>query len=120
MAYHCVDTQVLILPRLLTLQYWRHDTGIVTTIGFEPTGYGNWIRINHDWGESIYSQLNTIAVTEGQKVAQGEPIGKSGNSGASTGSHLSFDIRISPYQRGDGWGGFSDPLPYLQEALNGQ
>jgi hypothetical protein len=52
-------------------------------------------------------------VVQGQAIARGQYLGASGNSGGSTGPHLHFAIRINPYQRTDGWGGFSDPLPYL-------
>ena len=30
--------------------------------------------------------------------------------------HLHFGIRINPYNRYDGWGGFCDPLPFLNPS----
>jgi murein DD-endopeptidase MepM/ murein hydrolase activator NlpD len=57
--------------------------------------------------------LNSVAVAGGQSVGRGQRIGVSGNSGNSTGPHLHFAIRIHPYARTDGWGGYSDPLPYM-------
>lgn len=95
-----------------TLMY-ATDGGEVLQVGFENGGFGNYIVLRHPWGESIYAHLSTTAVTVGQAVARGQYIGASGNSGGSSGPHLHFAIRINPYQRGDGWGGFSDPLPYL-------
>ncbi len=95
-----------------TLLYAVYN-GEVTQVGFEEGGFGNYILIRHPWGESIYAHLASTAVTQGQAVARGQYIGTSDNSGGSTGPHLHFAIRINPYQRTDGWGGFSDPLPYL-------
>ena len=31
----------------------------------------------------------------------------------STTPHLHFAIRVFPYNRFDGWGGFADPLPFM-------
>lgn len=87
--------------------------GEVAQAGFEPGGFGNYILLAHPWGESIYAHLETIEVQVGQQVGRGAVIGRSGNSGGSTGPHLHFSIRIHPYTRTDGWGGYSDPLPYL-------
>lgn len=89
------------------------DDGRVTTVGAAPAGFGNWLTIEHSWGESTYTQMQRIHVQEGQLVMRGEPLGLSGNSGASSGPHLGFYIRIFPYDRGDGWGGYSDPIPFL-------
>lgn len=89
------------------------DGGEVAQAGFEADGFGNYILLRHSWGESIYAHLDSIGVAAGQVVARGQYLGVSDNSGGSTGAHLHFAIRINPYQRTDGWGGFSDPLPYL-------
>lgn len=89
------------------------DDGVVAQSGFEAGGFGYFIVLHHAWGESIYAHLSSIDVGEQQNVARGQTIARSGNTGASTGPHLHFAIRINPYTRGDGWGGFTDPLPYL-------
>lgn len=69
------------------------DGGTVTYAGWNG-GYGNFIKIKHDNGyETYYGHLSSIGVSVGQKVAQGEVIGKLGNTGRSTGPHLHFEIR---------------------------
>jgi murein DD-endopeptidase MepM/ murein hydrolase activator NlpD len=77
------------------------------------TGFGAYIRLIHSWGESLYGHLQSLNVRAGQTVTRGMVIGLSDNTGLSFGPHLHFAIRINPYQRTDGWGGFTDPLPYL-------
>ncbi len=89
------------------------DGGEVSSTGFEPGGFGNFVLLRHPWGESIYAHLDSIGVQSGQIVGRGQYIGRSGNTGGSTGPHLHFAIRVNPYERTDGWGGYSDPLPYL-------
>ena len=89
------------------------DNGDVMEIGFEANGFGNYVKLQHDWGESLYAHLESKKVKEADTVKSGDVIGISDNTGASTGPHLHFGIRINPYSRKDGWGGFSDPEPYL-------
>lgn len=86
--------------------------GLVIMVGVEPQGFGLYVLLEHEWGQSIYAHLERADVSLGQSVARGQQIGLSGNSGRSTGPHLHFAIRINPYDRADGWGGYSDPLPY--------
>lgn len=90
------------------------DGGSVKQADFDVTGFGKFIILEHKWGESLYGHLNQIEVAPGQVVQRGEQLGLSGISGATNGPLLSFGIRLNPYNRTDGWGGFSDPLPYLR------
>ena len=56
-------------------------------------GYGKTIIIAHPRGEkTLYAHLSRIWVKRGQYVKQGQSIGRSGNTGRSTGPHLHFEI----------------------------
>jgi len=66
--------------------------GKIAVTGYSPV-YGNYVIITHEAGyQSLYGHLSTIAVKRGQGVAQGAVIGKVGNTGYSTGSHLHFSV----------------------------
>lgn len=75
--------------------------------------WGNYVKIKHSWGHSVYAHLNEIFVNRGDKVVQREVIGKSGNTGRSTGPHLHFGVRFEPYNRSDEWNGYSNPGPHF-------
>ena len=67
--------------------------GIVIFAGYKG-GYGNLVIIQHSRGYfTLYGHLNTISATKGNKVATGQLIAKSGNTGRTTGPHLHFEIR---------------------------
>jgi murein DD-endopeptidase MepM/ murein hydrolase activator NlpD len=87
--------------------------GTVLRVDFEPGGFGNFMLVRHAWGESLYAHLNRVDVAVGSTVTSGQQIALSGNTGAGTGAHLHFGIRINPYRRADGWGGFCDPTPLM-------
>lgn len=66
--------------------------GKVTFAGWMG-GYGRTIIIAHPGGwKSLYGHLSRISVRRGQYVKQGQFIGKSGNTGLSTGAHLHFEL----------------------------
>ena len=90
--------------------------GVVFKIAFEANGFGHHVLIRHAWGESLYAHLYDASVFYGDTVQEGQQIARSGNSGGSTGPHLHFGVRVNPYTRKDGWGGFSDPLPMLDKG----
>lgn len=56
-------------------------------------GYGLVIEIDHGFGYiTIYGHLSKASVREGTTVKRGDIIGKSGNSGLSTGPHLHYEV----------------------------
>jgi murein DD-endopeptidase MepM/ murein hydrolase activator NlpD len=59
-------------------------------------GLGNHVVIDHGGGlTSVYGHLYSISVQEGQTVDNNTVIGYEGSTGASTGTHLHFEIRIN-------------------------
>jgi murein DD-endopeptidase MepM/ murein hydrolase activator NlpD len=72
--------------------------------------YGNNIVIKHaDHTYSQYGHLSKIEVRLGETVNTAEEIGKSGSTGNSTGPHLHFEIRTTPY-----YGSSVEPLHFLR------
>jgi murein DD-endopeptidase MepM/ murein hydrolase activator NlpD len=76
------------------------DSGYVTFAGWDRTGYGNLVIINHGNGFiTYYAHLSKILVQRGDSVAVGQRIGSVGCSGTCTGSHLHFEIRQNDVSR---------------------
>ena len=69
--------------------------------------WGNLVVVQHDNGyQTYYAHLDTILVSNGQRVSQGQQVGLVGSTGNSTGAHLHFCV-VTP-------GGVRvDPLPYI-------
>ena len=59
----------------------------------DPKGYGNAVEILDDKGNVVqrYAHLNEFSVPNGSKIEAGQVLGKSGNTGKSTGPHLHFE-----------------------------
>jgi murein DD-endopeptidase MepM/ murein hydrolase activator NlpD len=89
------------------------DSGRVVEISVEPGGFERYIKLEHRWGESLYARIGKIQVESGQSIKRGDPIALSGPPMDGQPAHLHFAVRIAPFNRFDGWGGFSDPLPFL-------
>jgi murein DD-endopeptidase MepM/ murein hydrolase activator NlpD len=64
--------------------------GIVEQAGY-TTGNGNFVKVKHDKTYSTqYLHMSKILVKRGQRVAQGEVIGKVGSTGLATGPHVCY------------------------------
>ena len=73
-----------------TTVYATHD-GTITEAGYDAS-FGNYIVITDSKGYTTkYGHLSQINVTAGQTIKKGRVIGKTGNTGASTGSHLHIE-----------------------------
>ncbi|MBX7237072.1 MAG: LysM peptidoglycan-binding domain-containing M23 family metallopeptidase [Caldilineales bacterium] len=82
------------------------DSGFVVYAGWDKTGYGNLIVVDHGNGyTSYYAHLSKIFVRVGESVARGQRIGSVGSTGHSTGPHLHFEIRYRGVQQ--------NPFSYL-------
>jgi murein DD-endopeptidase MepM/ murein hydrolase activator NlpD len=56
-------------------------------------GYGNFIKIDHGNGyTSAFAHMDSFDVSKGDYVKRGQRIGRIGNSGRSTGSHLHYEL----------------------------
>jgi murein DD-endopeptidase MepM/ murein hydrolase activator NlpD len=86
--------------------------GTVTFAGGNACcSYGLYVIVKHaDGYTSLYSHLSSIGVSEGQEVKQGASLGKSGNTGFSTGVHVHLEIRKD--------GVAIDPLTLLPGPFN--
>ncbi len=69
--------------------------GKVRIVGYEASGYGNYVVIRHKNGlETIYGHLSKSIAQIGEVVKAGQLIGLGGNTGRSFGSHLHFETRF--------------------------
>jgi murein DD-endopeptidase MepM/ murein hydrolase activator NlpD len=69
--------------------------GVVSFSGYDNT-FGNYVIVTHaDKMQSVYAHLSKIYVETGKTVKTGTIIGEVGATGAATGPHLHFEIRIN-------------------------
>ncbi len=83
--------------------------GRVTRAGWSG-GYGNYTCIDHGQFDgqrlsTCYGHQSAILVRPGQQVSAGQVIGRVGSTGASTGPHLHFEVRLG--------GRPVDPMPWI-------
>lgn len=68
------------------------NEGVVKVAGWQGA-YGNQVEIVHGLGLSTrYAHMSKIFVKPGQRVKEGDVIGREGSTGRSTGSHLHYEV----------------------------
>jgi LysM repeat protein len=83
------------------------DSGRVIYAGWDSSGYGNMVLIDHGNGyQTRYAHLLQIMVISGQTVQRGQVVGRMGSTGHSTGPHTHFEIILN--------GVHVNPLKYLR------
>lgn len=76
------------------------DSGHVVAAGWDDTGYGYMVVIDHGNGfQTLYAHLQSYYVEPGDNVAKGQQIGEMGSTGNSTGPHVHFEVRQGTVQR---------------------
>jgi murein DD-endopeptidase MepM/ murein hydrolase activator NlpD len=82
------------------------DAGFVIRAGWDDTGYGFVVIIEHSNGiQTLYAHLSDFRVEAGESVAQGDTIGLMGASGNATGPHLHFEVVVNGVRQ--------NPIEYL-------
>ncbi|WP_193065424.1 peptidoglycan DD-metalloendopeptidase family protein [Oceanobacillus oncorhynchi] len=94
------DTVALMDGKVAVSMYGEQGSGF--------GGYGYVVLIDHGNGiETLYAHLLEPGISVGRQVKAGDIIGKVGNSGASQGAHLHFEIREN--------GNPINPMEHLQD-----
>jgi murein DD-endopeptidase MepM/ murein hydrolase activator NlpD len=91
--------------------------GIVTYAARSTSGYGLYVKIKHDHGfMTLYGHASAILVKEDEYVKRGDVVALLGRSGAATGPHVHYEVRLlnsdpiaSFYEL------YLNPLPFIQE-----
>ncbi|OGT54340.1 MAG: hypothetical protein A3E01_15355 [Gammaproteobacteria bacterium RIFCSPHIGHO2_12_FULL_63_22] len=85
--------------------------GTVVSVGDIGDGWGVrvWVRDAQGYIHN-FGHLDSANVQAGQTVAPGQVVGLSGNSGKSTGPHISYDVWE------EATGSYVDPSPYIEQA----
>lgn len=92
------------------------SAGVVTEAGWDSTGYGNKVVVQHvvdgQVVSSLYAHLqdDSIGVSVGDVVSRGQQLGLVGSTGQSTGAHLHLSLIID--------GAMIDPYPWLLAHVN--
>jgi len=92
-------------------------SGTILETTDNPEGYGLYIKIQNDKEGVVLAHNKKFLVKVGDWVNEGQEVVISGNTGFTTGSHSHFGYYPIPRDRTNGYNGFIDQLPFLNEPL---
>ena len=78
------------------------------------------VVIDHGTYATLYAHLNQTGLNPGDKVAEGEIIGQTGNTGRSSGPHLHFEVLPDGWDVTARWYGRRNPRDYITAAITPQ
>jgi murein DD-endopeptidase MepM/ murein hydrolase activator NlpD len=106
---------------------WAAQRGIVTEAVNEDDGhpYGRRVYITHDWQDkqfrTLYANLDSVIVKEGDEVLGGQLIGYAGSTGSSNGPHLHLTLKeVGATARGETLYPYDiiDPSPFFSTVFD--
>ena len=63
------------------------------TVNYSRRGFGCYVLVDHGFGyKTRYAHLSSVYVQQGMKVKRGDFLGKTGNTGKSSGPHLHYEV----------------------------
>ncbi|MDM7893113.1 peptidoglycan DD-metalloendopeptidase family protein [Curtobacterium caseinilyticum] len=80
-------------PVAIGTPVYGSGTGTVTTVAPNNASYGNYVVVTYGMTSVLTAHLSAISVKKGQIVNVRTLIGKSGNTGQSTGPHVHVEVR---------------------------
>jgi hypothetical protein len=102
-------------------------SGQVIEATYDEFGYGHYVKIENDREGSVLAHLSKIDVQVGFHVTEGDQIGLSGNSGnvwpiptpekPGAGAHTHWGYYTLPRNRANGFAGFINQEPLVEDAL---
>ena len=91
--------------------------GVVTEVGNPSGGLGVYVVVQHVVDGAVVSSLyghmqyGSLGLSVGDRVEQGQIVGRVGSTGQSTGPHLYFELRLGGTEA-------VDPVPWLAAHVN--
>lgn len=76
-------------------QVYSTSVGYICETGYKADGYGKYVVIQSGEYKMFYCHLSKVTVNLNDKVYINDVVGYTGNTGASTGPHLHYEIRIN-------------------------
>ena len=90
-----------------------HD-GEIIEARMDANGYGWYYKIENGKEGSILAHNSMLLFGVGHKVKEGDVIGRTGNTGWSTGAHVHWGYYRFPRDRQNGYGGTINQVPLLE------
>lgn len=111
----------LVAPANSVIRAFHH--GVVIGVGYNPTGFGNYIILRHKIDGKMYTSLHGHMRDKskrqvGERVEAGDAIGIIGTTGMSTGIHLHWELQVGRVHVWSAFGlGYVEPVAFAEKLM---
>lgn len=110
----------LVKPHRAPIHAFVGGTVTHAKMGQTGTGLGGFgitvVVVDKHGAAHLYAHLDSVSVSVGDVVKEGQEVGKQGNTGQSTGSHLHYEVRAKSTPS-YGYQTDTDPAVYLDKIM---